>query len=294
MTQKKKEKTPSDNRFLVVTGLSGSGKTVASRFLEDLGYYCIDNLPAKLILHFVELWLEKKVEIDKVALVIDIREPRFLTEFPRVLRDIRKKVPAKILFLDASDETLVKRFSETRRPHPLSRRKSTLEGVRLERKRLGDIKKMADEVIDTTGLNIAQLKELVTEKILNKKTRRMQIVLISFGYKYGVPLDSDLVFDTRFLPNPFYVDRLRDKSGKTRSVREFVLGSKETEAFLGELLRFLGRMIPRFIREGKSHLNVSIGCTGGKHRSVVIADELRKSLRGASGNVRIYHRDLYK
>ena len=294
MTQKKREKTPSDNRFLVVTGLSGSGKTVASRFLEDLGYYCIDNLPAKLIPYFVELWLEKKVDINKVALVIDIREPRFLTEFPRILRDIRQRVPAKILFLDASDETLVKRFSETRRPHPLSRRKSTLEGVRLERKRLGNIKKMADEVVDTTGLNIAQLKEVVTEKILKKKTRRMQIVLISFGYKYGVPLDSDLVFDTRFLPNPFYIDRLRDKSGKTRSVREFVLGSKETKTFLGELLRFLGRMIPRFVREGKSHLTVSIGCTGGKHRSVVIADELRKSLSGAAGSVRIYHRDLYK
>ncbi len=287
------KKGADDNRFLIVTGLSGSGKTVASRFLEDLGYYCIDNLPAKLIHDFLELWLKKKVEIDRVALVIDIREPRFLTEFPKILREIRKRVPAKILFLDASDESLVKRFSETRRPHPLARRKSVLEGVRLERKRLAGIKNMSDEVIDTSGLNISQLKEVVTQKVLKKKTRQMRIVLISFGYKYGVPLDSDLVFDTRFLPNPFYEDRLRDRNGRARSVREFVMGSGEAKAFLRELSRFLSRMIPRFIKEGKGHLTVSIGCTGGKHRSVVIAEELRKNLQGGGREVRIYHRDLY-
>ncbi len=288
------KKAMKDNRFLVVTGLSGSGKTVVSRFLEDLGYYCVDNLPAKLIPEFVELWLKKKVEIDRVALVMDIREPRFLTEFPRVLREIRKRVPARLVFLDASDESLVKRFSETRRPHPLTRRRPILEGVRLERKRLAAVKKMADDVIDTSNLNISQLKEAVSQKVLRARSLRMQIVLISFGYKYGLPLDSDLVFDTRFLPNPFYVDRLRDRNGKARSVREFVLGSAETREFLRELARFAEFLIPRFVKEGKSTLTVAVGCTGGKHRSVVIAEALRARLRKRGGDIKIFHRDLYK
>ncbi len=283
-----------NNRFLIVTGLSGSGKTVVSRFLEDLGYYCVDNLPAKLINGFVELWLKKKVEIDRVALVMDIREPRFLTDFPAILADIRKRVPARLLFLDASDESLVKRFSETRRPHPMTRGKRILEGVRLERRRLAAIKKMADDVIDTSDLNLSQLKDVISRRVLKDKSLRMQIVLVSFGYKYGIPLDSDLVFDTRFLPNPFYVDRLRDRNGKARSVRDFVLTSADTRRFLASLRAFLAFVIPRFIKEGKSTLTISIGCTGGKHRSVVIAEELRASLRQAGGDVKIYHRDLFK
>ncbi|MEN6311538.1 MAG: RNase adapter RapZ [Acidobacteriota bacterium] len=288
------KKSLNDNRFLIITGLSGSGKTVVSRFLEDMGYYCVDNLPAKLIPAFVDLWLKKKVEIDRAALVMDIREPRFLTEFPRVLRDIRKKTPARLAFLDASDECLVKRFSETRRPHPLSRRRSTLDGVRLERRRLLAIKKMADEVIDTSDLTISQLTEAVSRKILKTGSLRMQTVVVSFGYKYGLPLDSDLDFDTRFLPNPFYVDRLRARNGKARSVRDFVLGSPEGRAYLSELLRFTEFMIPRFVKEGKSTLTVAVGCTGGRHRSVVIAEELRARLRKMGADVKIYHRDRYK
>lgn len=262
--------------------------------MEDMGYYCVDNLPAKLIPEFVDLWLKKQVETERVALVMDIREPRFVTEFPRVLRGIRKKAPARLVFLDASDECLVKRFSETRRPHPLTRRKPILEGVRLERKRLLSIKKMADDVLDTSNLTLSQLKEAVSQKVLKKRSLRMQTVIISFGYKYGVPLDSDLVFDTRFLPNPFYVDRLRNRNGKTRSVRDFVLGSSGARAFIREIVRFMDFMIPRFVKEGKSTLTVSIGCTGGKHRSVVIAEELRTHLRKTGGAIKIYHRDLYK
>lgn len=282
-----------DNRFLIITGLSGSGKTVVSRFLEDMGYYCVDNLPAKLIPEFVDLWMKKKVEIGRVALVMDIREPRFVTEFPRVLREIRKSAPARLVFLDASDECLVKRFSETRRPHPLTRRKPILEGVRMERKRLRSIKKMADEVVDTSNLTLSQLKEAVSQKVLKTRSLRMQTVIISFGYKYGIPLDSDLVFDTRFLPNPFYVDRLRDRDGKSRSVRDFVLGSPGARAFVRELVRFTDFLVPRFVKEGKSTLTVSIGCTGGKHRSVVIAEELRSHLKRTGGDIKIYHRDLY-
>lgn len=283
-----------DNRFLVVTGLSGSGKTVVSRFLEDLGYYCVDNLPAKLIPSFVDLWQKKKVDIDRVALVVDIRESAFLTEFPGIYREIRKRISPRLIFLDASDECLVKRFSESRRPHPLARRRPVLEGVRLERRRMAEIMKMADEVIDTSDLTISQLKERLGQNVLRRRAPRMQIVLVSFGYKYGLPLDSDLVFDTRFLPNPFYVDRLRDRNGRSRSVRDFVLGAPETKAFLRELFAFIDRLVPLFVREGKSTLTVAIGCTGGKHRSVAVADELRGHLKAGGADTKIYHRDLYK
>jgi len=278
--------------FIVVTGLSGSGKTVVSRFLEDLGYYCVDNLPAKLIPELVDMWLKRKVEIDKIALVVDIREPNFLTDFPQVLKQL--KVKPLLIFLEASDESLVKRFSESRRPHPLAKKGSILGGVRLERKKLAGIKNMADEVIDTTGLTISQLKELVADRVLRKKQRKLQINLVSFGYKYGLPLDSDLVIDTRFLPNPFYLDELRSLDGKSKKVKEFVLNSEETSAFLNKLYEFIDHLLPAFIKEGKSTLTISVGCTGGKHRSVVIAEALRNHLRQKKLAVRIIHRDIYK
>ncbi len=283
-----------DDRFLIITGISGSGKTVVSRFLEDLGYYCVDNLPAKLIPVLVDLWLRKEVEIEKVALVVDMREPGFLNEFPRVLNQIRERISPKLIFLDASDETLLKRFSETRRPHPLARRKSILEAIRIERKRLEPIKKMADEVVDTSTTSITQLKDLLTRQIIRKKKPALQIALVSFGYKYGIPFDSDLIFDTRFLPNPFYIDRLRDKTGKSKLVRDFVLKANETKRFLRKIFHFLDYLIPRFIDEGKSYLTISIGCTGGKHRSVVIADELRDYLRRQRYDIKVYHRDVDK
>jgi len=283
-----------DNRFLVVTGLSGSGKTAFSRFLEDLGYYCIDNLPAKLIGELVDMWLKKKVEMDRVALVVDIREPRFVQDFPRIFQEVKKRFPLRLIFLEASDATLVKRFSETRRLHPLARNRTVLQAVRLERKRLEPVKKMADEVVDTTNMSVSEMKEHVVRDILKRRVRRFQVVVISFGYKYGLPLESDLVFDTRFLPNPFYVDRLRNLSGKTRGVRKYVLAGRETRAYLDHLFRFMDFLIPMFIKEGKSTLTVSVGCTGGKHRSVVIAEELRARLRRPGLDVRTYHRDLYK
>jgi len=283
-----------DDRFLIITGLSGSGKTIASRALEDLGYYCIDNLPAKLIPSFVDLWSRKEVEIEKVALVVDIREAGFETEFPEALKLIRKKISPQLIFLEASDETLIKRFSESRRPHPLTGRKSVTESVHLERERLAAIKGMADEVIDTTSLNIYQLKEHLTKRFLKEEHEKMQIVVVSFGYKYGIPLDSDLVFDTRFLPNPFYIDELRNKTGKSKAVREYILKEGETKKFLARLYRFVDFLIPRFINEGKSHLTISTGCTGGRHRSVVLADKLNEYLKKKKYNVRSYHRDIYK
>lgn len=277
--------------FIIVTGLSGSGKTVVSRYLEDVGYYCVDNLPAKLIPELVSLWQRRKAEIDKIALVVDIREPNFLKEFPAVLK--RLKIKPFIVFLEASDEALVKRFSESRRPHPLALKKSILEGVRLERKKLAKIKAMADEVIDTTGLNLSQLKEQINKKLL-KKQKQMQINVVSFGYKYGLPLDSDLVFDTRFLPNPYYIDELRELDGRSNKVRDFVLNSEMTKKFLEHLIRLIEFLIPGFIQEGKSTLTISVGCTGGKHRSVVVAEVLGRHLEEKKLKVKIIHRDVYK
>jgi UPF0042 nucleotide-binding protein len=283
-----------DDRFLIVTGISGSGKTVVSHFLEDLGYYCVDNLPAKLIPNLVDLWLREEVGIRKVALVVDMREPGFLSDFPAAVEEIKKRITPKIIFLDASDETLLKRFSETRRPHPLTKKKSVIEGIRLERRRLAPIKKMADDVFDTSSTNISQLKELLTRRLVKGRTPTMQIVVVSFGYKYGIPLDADLIFDTRFLPNPFYIDSLRDKTGKSPTVRAYVLHSDESREFRDRLFPFIDYLLPKFIAEGKSYLTIAIGCTGGKHRSVVIAEELRGYLRKRRYDIKVYHRDVFK
>ena len=283
-----------DDRFLILTGMSGSGKTAVSHFLEDLGYYCVDNLPAKLIPSLVDLWLREEVEIRKVALVVDIREPGFVSDFPAAMEEIKKRMSPKIIFLDASDETLLKRFSETRRPHPLTKKKSVIEGIRMERRRLAPIKKMADEVFDTSSTNVSQLKELLTRRLVKGRTPTMQVVVVSFGYKYGIPLDADLIFDTRFLPNPFYVDSLREKTGKSRAVRAYVLRSPESREFKNRLFPFIDYLLPRFVAEGKSYLTMAIGCTGGRHRSVVIAEDLRTYLRQRSYDIKVYHRDIFK
>jgi RNase adapter protein RapZ len=282
------------DRFLIVTGISGSGKTAVSHFLEDLGYYCVDNLPAKLIPSFVDLWLGRQGEIQRVALVMDMREPGFLTDLPAALEQVKKKVRPRLIFLDASDETLLKRFSESRRPHPVTRRRSVIEAIRLERRRLAPIKNIADEVFDTSSTNVSQLKELLTRRLVKGRKPTLRVVVVSFGYKYGVPLDADLIFDTRFLPNPFYVDTLRNRTGKSRQVRDYVLRAPETREFLGRLHGFLDYLLPKFVAEGKSYLTVAIGCTGGRHRSVVLAEELGGYLRTARYDIKVFHRDIIK
>ena len=283
-----------DDKFLIVTGVSGSGKTVASRFLEDLGYYCMDNLPSKLIPSFVKLWRKKEVEIEKVALIVDVRESGFTSEFAKVLKSIREKISPRVIFLEASDAVLSKRFSESRRPHPLSRGKSVLEAIALERKRIAEIKNLSDEVIDTSHMSILELKKLLTRKYGGKRSIRLQVMIVSFGHKYGVPLDSDLVFDTRFLPNPFYIDGLKEKTGKSSAVRDYILNSEETKKYLVELFRHIDYLMPKFVEERKANLTISIGCTGGKHRSVVLADVLRAHLKKNNYSVRVIHRDIYK
>jgi UPF0042 nucleotide-binding protein len=289
-----KVKRALDDRFLIITGLSGSGKTSVSRFLEDFGYYCLDNLPTTLIPSFVDLWRRREVEIEKVALTVDIREGGFLTEFPKVLRRIRQEIHPRVIFLDASDETLIKRFSESRRPHPIKDRGSIRESVILERKRLAKIKNLSDEVINTTDTNINDLKKILTLRFVQHTTTTMQVVVVSFGYKYGLPMDSDLVFDTRFLPNPFYVDDLRDKTGKNAKVRAYVLEDPETQRFIQEMFRFVDYLMPNFVEEGKSYATIAVGCTGGKHRSVALAEVLGEHLKEAKFKVQVNHRDIFK
>ncbi len=282
-----------NTRFVIITGMSGSGKTVVSHFLEDLGFYCLDNLPVKMIPIFVDLWKKKEFGIGRVALTLDIREHGFLKAFPGLLESLRKKIGLKMIFLEASDEALVKRFSESRRPHPLTRA-SILQSVRHERAQMAPIKAMADEVIDTSSTTLARLKEIINDRFLKHGKPRLQVTILSFGYKYGVPFDADLIFDTRFLPNPFYRADLRPLSGLDRAVRRFVLDSDESQAFLEELERFLGFLMPRFVAEGKTHLVLAIGCTGGRHRSVVIGEAVRGMLAKLKYDIKILHRDLDK
>ena len=277
-----------------MTGLSGSGKTMVSRFLEDLGYYCMDNLPSKLIPNFVDLWKREEVKIDKVALVMDIRETGFSEKFPAVLKMIRNEISPKVIFLEASTETLIKRYSESRRPHPLAGEKTVMDAVIKERKRLEKIRALADEVIDTSSMSINDLRKYLERRFLSAQSGKMQISIVSFGYKYGVPIDSDLVFDTRFLPNPYYVDHLRDFSGKNGRVKDYIFDSETTMTFISKLYNFLDYLLPNFVDEGKSHLTISIGCTGGKHRSVAISNTLGKWLKERKYRTRIHHRDIHK
>lgn len=283
-----------NDNFLILTGLSGSGKTVVSHFFEDMGYYRIDNLPAKLIPYLVDFWKAREVEIQKIVLVVDIREAGFLQDFPQALDKIKEVVTPKIIFLEARDEILIKRYSESRRPHPLKTKRSILEKIALERERLAKIREMADEIIDTSDFTVAELRKKLTEKYFRRRKHRLQVLVVSFGYKFGLPLESDLVLDTRFLPNPFYLENLKELTGRSQKVRQFVLESLETQEFLKKIFQMLEFLMPRFISEGKSNLTISIGCTGGKHRSVVVATEIYRWLKARKFNVRIFHRDIYK
>ncbi len=282
-------------RFMVLTGLSGAGKSQAIRALEDLGYYCVDNLPTVLIPTLAEFSLREGAEIDKVAIVVDIREAGFLTNFARVYRALRHMpgVDPALIFLEASDETLVRRFSETRRPHPLAPDRSVSEGILEERSRLHAIRQMADLVLDTSDLNVHELRQVFMNLSRTSSARAPLVVtFLSFGFKHGVPVDADLVFDVRFLPNPHFVRDLRPLTGRNKPVIDFMRQHPETGEFIdrvGDLLRFL---LPQYVREGKTYLTVGIGCTGGRHRSVMIAEALRRNLKDVGDvRTRVKHRD---
>ena len=282
--------------IFIITGLSGSGKSFAIRALEDNGFFCIDNLPAPLIPKFVELCHGYQEDIMRVALGVDLRGSQFLRSLPQVLGELRAAGHhVQVLFFDASDDVLVRRFSETRRPHPLARQGSIQDGISWERKALESIRALADKVIDTSDFNVHQLKREMEQQFCEAPSvRRMALFLTSFGYKFGIPHDTDIILDVRFLPNPYFVAELRHKSGLEKEVEEYVLGNAETRAFLDRLYALLEFTLPLYEREGKSSLTLALGCTGGRHRSVALVEELQKRFGGGSLRIHVKHRDIDK
>ena len=282
-------------RFVIVTGLSGAGKTEATRSLEDLGFFCIDNLPPKLIPKFAEACIQSNGKIDKVALVIDIRGGVFFDDlFESLLYLKENDFQYEILFLEASDEVLVKRFKESRRSHPLSPEGRVINGIIDERKKLRELKDRADNLIDTSKYSIRDLREKINMLYGTGAPveKQLKITVLSFGFKYGIPTDSDLVFDVRFLPNPFYIPDLKPFSGLDKPVSDYVLKHEETKGFLKRLDEMLKFLIPNYVKEGKRQLIISIGCTGGRHRSVAIAEAVYKKFKENNYSINVDHRDI--
>lgn len=279
--------------LVIISGLSGSGKSTAVNVLEDLGYYCVDNLPLTLLPKFIELCDNSEKDIEKVALVIDIREGKLLARAPEMIIELKSKgYPVDVLFLDSSDETLIKRYKETRRKHPLSTDGNITEGISKERERLKELKDLSDITIDTSNYNVHDLKDIIRDNFDRSGTKRLSLNIFSFGHKHGFPNEADMVFDVRFLPNPHFVEHLRELDGKSPEVREYVLGNEETKEYTNKLTEFLEYLIPKYDNEGKSYLTVAVGCTGGKHRSVAIVDKLSEHFKDHSPNIR--HRDILK
>ncbi|MDU5105968.1 MULTISPECIES: RNase adapter RapZ [unclassified Clostridium] len=282
-------------RFIIVTGLSGAGKTEATRSLEDMGYFCVDNLPPKLIPKFAEACVQSQGKISKVALVIDIRGGIFFDDLFESLNYLKKQdFKYEILFLDASDEVLVKRFKESRRSHPLAPGSRIITGINEERNRLREVKDRADIIIDTSKYAIKDLREEMTKNYgdIEQPKKQLSVTILSFGFKYGIPVDSDLVFDVRFIPNPFYIAELKPHSGNDEPVKNYVLEQEETKEFIEKVEDLLEFLIPKYKKEGKRQLIISIGCTGGRHRSVAIANEIYNGLLNKEYNISIEHRDI--
>ncbi|MFQ5722905.1 MAG: RNase adapter RapZ [Terriglobia bacterium] len=281
--------------LVIITGLSGSGKGSILKTFEDLGYYCVDNLPVSLIPTFADLYGKTGEEVQRAALVVDIREGAKLKEFPRLFEQLRRRVPATLVFVDASDTALVRRFNETRRPHPLGADLPVPEGIRRERALLEPIRARADIVFDTTRFSPHELRRFVQEHFAASDRRQPLLVsLVSFGYRYGIPPDADLVFDVRFLPNPNFVPTYKPLTGKDRRVGRYVLSFPQTREFIQRITRLLAYLIPHYEQEGKSYLTIAFGCTGGRHRSVAMAQALRQRLGAAGHRTRVSHRDLHK
>jgi UPF0042 nucleotide-binding protein len=289
-------RTAVTSRFVVLTGLSGSGKSQAIRALEDLGYFCVDNLPVTLLPMLAELTLRAGTEISRAAVVVDVREGKMLKEFPQVYRRLksRKNLNPVLIFLEAAEPALVRRFSETRRPHPLAPDRSAIEGIREERDAMRAIRKLADHVIDTSEMTVHELRHVFTGVAAGSTPgSQLVVTILSFGFKHGIPVDSDLLFDVRFLPNPHFVPALRPYTGRDQEVVRYLDRSTATHEFLDHTLNLLKFLIPQYAHEGKRYLTIGIGCTGGRHRSVAMADALRKGLAGIPGvRLRVKHRDI--
>jgi UPF0042 nucleotide-binding protein len=284
---------PETPELVIITGLSGSGKGTVLRCLEDLGYYSVDNLPIGLIPKFAELTRSPRTRY--AALVVDIREGEELQRFPKIYQRIRRKVPTRLVFLEADDETLIRRFSETRRPHPLGTERSVAKSIRAERQMLAPIRALADHIVNTSKFNVHELREFMAETFRGSRGQAdIMIYVTSFGYRNGVPPDSDLVFDVRFLPNPNYIPQFKQLTGRHPSVARYIRSFPQTVEFIDRISELLIYLLPHYINEGKSYLTIAFGCTGGRHRSVMIADEIRKRLTRAGFKVKTTHRDAVK
>ena len=283
--------------LVIITGLSGSGKASALKTFEDLGYYSVDNLPLDLLPAFADL-VRQSTEIVRAALVVDVREGQRLDQFPVLLKKLRKVLPTQVFFLEASDAVLLRRFSETRRPHPLGRSETVVKAIDAERRLLDPIRNVADETVDTSQHNVHELRAFILSRFergsSETSAKNLMVSFVSFGYKNGVPLEADLVFDVRFLPNPHFVPEFRKKTGLDPKVAAYVRGFPQTKEFLNRVTKLMLYLLPHYVKEGKSYLTVAFGCTGGQHRSVMMAEELGKRLRKAGYQVKALHRDIVR
>jgi UPF0042 nucleotide-binding protein len=282
-------------RFIIISGLSGAGKSVAIKVFEDLGFFCVDNIPPQLIPKFLEMCLKSQGKLSKIAFVVDIRGEIFLQELDHTLTELESMdIKPEILFLEAKDEIIVRRFSETRRKHPLQSSHSILDNIQEERKKLKELRSRASIVIDTSNLNPKQLNQEIRRYFQKETASNVEINLISFGYKYGIPIDVDLVLDARFLPNPYYVNELSELSGKDEKVKEYLRQFPVTQQSIQQLFSLLDYLLPYYIKEGKNYLSIAIGCTEGRHRSVFLVNELVYKLKSKGYSVFVKHRDIKK
>ena len=280
--------------LVIITGLSGSGKGSVLKVFEDLGYYSVDNLPIGLIPKFAELTRDS-ASIRFAALVVDIREGQGLKRFPELFARIRREIPTRLLFMEADDQTIVRRFSETRRPHPLGTDQSITKSIQQERRLLAPIRKLADLTVNTSKFTVHELRDFIREKFVGERDeQKIMVYVTSFGYRHGVPPDADLVFDVRFLPNPNYIPRFKKLTGRHPSVARYIRSFPQTVEFIDRISDLLVYLLPHYIREGKSYLTIAFGCTGGHHRSVMIADQIRKNLAEAGYRAKVTHRDMSK
>ena len=282
------------HQLVILTGLSGSGKSTVLKAFEDMGFYCVDNMPVELIPIFAELHEAGEGDFSRAALLVDAREGAQLQKLPGLLTHLRKDHPISLVFIEANDDALLRRYSETRRPHPLGKDYSVRESLLHERELMVPIRKLADLVIDSTQFNVHELRSFVTRRFKNPDRHPMLISVVSFGYKYGVPIDADLIFDVRFLPNPHFVPALRKFTGRDNKVRRFIRSFPQTGEFLKRLESLLAYLMPHYIEEGKSYLTIAFGCTGGKHRSVMLAEEIKKALEQRKYATKVFHRDIDK
>jgi RNase adapter protein RapZ len=292
---KVKTRAKQDSKQLVIlTGLSGSGKSTVLKAFEDMGFYCVDNMPVELIPIFAELHAAGEGDFSRAALLVDAREGAQLQKLPGLLMHLRKDHPISLVFIEAHDDALLRRYSETRRPHPLGKDHSVRESLLHERELMAPIRKLADVVIDSTQFNVHELRNFITRRFKSPDRHPMLISVVSFGYKYGVPVDADLIFDVRFLPNPHFVPALRKFTGRDTKVRRFIRSFPQTGEFLRRMESLLAYLTPHYIDEGKSYLTIAFGCTGGKHRSVMLAEEIKKALEKRKYATKVFHRDIDK